>query len=80
LSVGIYYILIHCTPILDYLRTSLKTSLRLSSNSKGLQKMTSLNFIEDMIKIYEDSRDTNTIKTFNKPLDDDIIKNDFRGL
>ena len=35
---------------------------------------------KDMIKIYEDSRDTNTIKTFNKPLDDDIIKNDFRGL
>lgn len=35
---------------------------------------------KDLIKQYEDSRDKNTIKTLKKPLNDEIIKNDFRGL
>ena len=36
------YIRTHITPILTYLRTSLKTSLRKPSNLKAIQKMTSL--------------------------------------
>ena len=36
------YIRIPSTPILAYLRTSLKTSLRKPSNLKAIQKMTSL--------------------------------------
>lgn len=34
----------------------------------------------DMVHGYEDSREDNTLKIFKKPLDDEIIKNDFRGL
>lgn len=34
----------------------------------------------DMVHGYEDNREDNTLKTFKKPLDDEIIKNDFRGL
>ena len=37
-----YYIHTHITPILTYLRTSLKTSLRKLSNLKAIQKMISL--------------------------------------
>ena len=38
----VYYIHTHITPILTYLRTSLKTSLRKPSNLKAIQKMISL--------------------------------------
>jgi hypothetical protein len=37
-----YYIRIHITPILTYLRSSLKSSLRKSSNLKAIQKVISL--------------------------------------
>jgi len=49
------YIHTHITPILTYLRTSLKTSLRKLSNLKAIQKMTSL---KSGIKVgYEEKRD-----------------------
>ena len=38
----VYYIHTHITPILTYLRSSLKSSLRKLPNSKAIQKMTSL--------------------------------------
>jgi len=38
----VYYISTHITPILAYLRSSLKSSLRKPSNLKAIQKMISL--------------------------------------
>ena len=46
----VYYIHTHITPILTYLRSSLKSSLRKPPNSKAIQKITLLNHVTKPVK------------------------------